>query len=365
MANALLQVQWEPCVLEPARDAGLEQLVRDKYGMVPPHVPYLVPCPWLVRAIVHLNPDSGNLAHLDHAVADLVSFVVSQENSCRFCFAFSRWLLRVQGLSEERIDELSARLAAGTLDPRSAAAATFARRMARSQPVVTAADVEPLRAAGFDAAQIREIGYVVAYTTAANRLTTIPAIPPHGWEKAADRWYFALLRPLMARAVSRTRWHGQPAAAPAVVPAGVPFARLVAGLGRLPVAANLAVMLAELWASPVLPRRSKALLFAVVGTGLGCSQSLDDARRVLREEGVDDATVERALTHLQAPGLDAAENLMLGFARDSVWYTPVQVQRRARDVREALGPARFVEALGIVSLANALCRLTPVVFATA
>jgi AhpD family alkylhydroperoxidase len=359
MPNALQQVQWEPCVLEPARDRELEALARRAYGVVPPHVPYLVPCPWLVRAMVDLNPDSGNLARLDYPLADLLAFVVSQENSCRYCFATSRWLLRVQGLSEARIDELQSR-AAGTLDPPTAAAVAFARRMSRSQPVAGPADLAALRAAGFDDEQIREMAFVIAYTTFANRVTTIPAIPPYLIERLPGRWFFALLRLLMRRSVARHRRRGRRGP---VAGSAAPFTRLASAFGDLPAAGCLVRVLEAQWASPGLSRRARALMFGVVARSLGCTHSLDEARQVLREEGVADATVDRALTHLQAPGLDAADNLLLGFARDSVWYTPARIQARARDVRARLGPVAFVEALGVVSLANALCRLAPVIHA--
>ena len=82
---------------------------------------------------------------------------------------------------------------------------------------------------------------------------------------------------------------------------------------------------------------------------------------MLRAEGLEDAVIGRALTHLQAPELDATENLLLPFARDTIWFQPAPVQRRARELAAQLTPAQFVETVGVLSLANALCRLTPAV----
>lgn len=359
MNTTLIQTEWESCLLEPGRDRALESLARRAYGTLPPDLPYLVHCPWVARATVQMNYTRELLVHVDFALADVVAMVVSQENSCRFCYAVSHWLLRVQGLSEARIAELQAQLAQGLAEPRTAAAVAFARRMSRSQPLVGSAERRRLRAAGFGAEEAREIAYVVAYLSFANRVTTIPAIPPYQMERLPDRWLFAVLRPLMARMVNSHRKRGE--RVPATERGEGFYSEVLRAYGDSPIARSLAQVLDELWASAVLSRRCKALLFAVVATGLGCSRSVEESCRVLRAEGLSDAAIGRALTHLQAPELDDVENLLLPFARDTIWYQPAAVQRRARELRARLSPAQFVEAVGVLALANALCRLAPAV----
>lgn len=359
MNTTLLQTEWEACVLEPGRDPALEALARRAFGATPAHLPYLVHCPWAARAAVHLYPDQGLLVELDFGLADLISMVVSQDNSCRYCFAVSHLLLRVQGLSNARIAELQAQLAHGTGDARTAAAVAFARRLSRSHPLIRAEDHRPLREAGFTAGEVREMAYVVAYVSWINRVSTILAVSPHGLERLPDRWFFGLLRPLVARVMGGHRRRGTPV--PAAPPARGFYPDLLDAYAGSPIAGALAGVLEELWASPVLTRRCKALLFAVVATGLDCSRSLDKARAVLRAEGLPDEATSRALRHLQAPELDPLENLLLPFARETIWYQPAPMQRRARELCRRLTPAQFVEAVGVVSLANALCRLTPAV----
>ena len=85
MAHALSNVTWEECLLEPRRDRALEAFVREKQGVPNPSVAYFASVPWLARAFVELHPEYGLLQRLDPEVADLVSLIVSQENSCRFC----------------------------------------------------------------------------------------------------------------------------------------------------------------------------------------------------------------------------------------------------------------------------------------
>ena len=98
MANALQHVAWEPCLLEPRQDRTLEAYARRKQGMPHPSVHYFTSVPWMARALVDLHPEFGLLMHLDQAVADLVVLVVSQENSCRFCYAAVRAMLWAQGM---------------------------------------------------------------------------------------------------------------------------------------------------------------------------------------------------------------------------------------------------------------------------
>ena len=93
MPNALQHVAWEPCLIEPRSDRALEDYARRKLGVPQPMIRYFVDCPWLARALVDLHPEFGLLVHLDLHLADLISLVVSQENSCRFCYAAQRALL--------------------------------------------------------------------------------------------------------------------------------------------------------------------------------------------------------------------------------------------------------------------------------
>jgi hypothetical protein len=44
-------------------------------------------------------------------------------------------------------------------------------------------------------------------------------------------------------------------------------------------------------------------------------------------------------------------------ARETVWYQAAQIQRRAREVQEALSAPQFLELIVVAALANAVCRL--------
>ncbi len=355
MASPLLDVRWDKCLLEAAPDRQAEATLRRETGSAPGWIRYFLSCPWLARAAIRLGIDNKILVHLDFQTVDLIGLVVSQENSCRYCYAVTRMALRVLGMSEERMQQLEHRMASGDLEPKAAVAVHFARRMARSAPLVTPQDLEPLRAAGYSDAAIREIAFSVACIAFFNRISTIPALPPQSWEQLADRWFMRLFRPLFARSVRGWRKRGQPVSF-ARPPEG-PFAGLLLQFEGSPIGPVLACVLDDLWASPILSRHCKALMFAVIGHGLGCQNSRDEVARVLAAEGLAPAEAEKILAHLDGPGLAGEESALLAFARDTIWYEPIQIQRRARELRERLSAAQFVEAIGVVSLANALCRL--------
>ncbi len=355
MPHALQNVAWEPCLLEAKHDAGLERYARRKTGVPWPTIRYFVDCPWLARALVDLHPEYGLLIRLDVHLADLIALVVSQENSCRYCYAAVRTLLRIQGMSEARIQRMEQDLTREDLGPQALAAVAFARTQSRSVPTVADGVKKELLAAGFDAETMKEIAFVVASTDFMNRASTIPAIPWLGVERIPDRLHVRLLRPLIARVLESHRSRGRPAAP--VRPAVYPYAGLVAAYAGSPIAAALAQVLEGMWSSPLLTRRCKLLMFAVIARGIGCGACAAEADPILREEGLSDGAVAQVLTHLDAPELDPMERLLVPFARETIWYEPAPLQRRARAVREQLTGAQFLEALGVLSLANGLCRL--------
>jgi hypothetical protein len=136
-----------------------------------------------------------------------------------------------------------------------------------------------------------------------------------------------------------------------------PYARLVEAFAGSPIAPALGKTLAEMWASPSLTLRCKLLLFAVIARGLGCEVCEREAARAVQTEGLSETDVTNVLTHLDAPGLDPVERLLVPFARETIWYEPAPLQRRARMVRDQLSGTQFLEAVGVLALANGLCRL--------
>ena len=355
MNGALQQVEWESCLVEPFPDPALQSYARRRWGIPNPMITYFASVPWLARAVIDLHPEYGLLMHLDQTVADLVVLVVSQENSCRFCYAAVRGLLWAQGMSWARIQRMEQDLTRADLPPRTMAAVAFGRSQSRSGPAGARAARETLRRSGLGVDEMKEIAFTAALTDFNNRAHTIPAIPAYPIESMPDRLYVRLLRPLLGLIVKRHRYRGQPTVLDPVPPYA--YGRLVETYAGSPIGAILARTLAEMWASPHLTRRCKLLMLAVIARGLGCEVCAPEVSEALRREGLKESTLAQVLTHLDAPELDAIERLLVPFARETIWYEPAPLQRRARMLRDRLSGPQLLEAIGVASLANGLCRM--------
>jgi AhpD family alkylhydroperoxidase len=348
-------IEWEQCLVPSASNPELEREVRRHLGTVPTYVGYLGWCPWIVRALLHSHPGSVGLVYVTPALAEALSLVVSQDNSCRYCYAAHRATLRVMGFREEQIHRLEQHVVPAALGPASEAALELAHRVSRCDPPPTPADKRAVVDAGFDPLAVQEIIVVAAMNVWANRISTIPALPPESMESFPDRWYVKLARPIMSRVMTR-RWRkGRLGEAPPNPP-DRPFAYTVAALDGLPVALALGRLIDATWSSPHLSTRAKALVFAVVAHALGCGPSAHEARRLLAAEGMDDERLAPVLANLASPELDEIESLIVPFARETVRYQPAQIQRRARLLAEKLSTEQFVELAAVTGLANALCR---------
>ena len=97
------EIAWEDCLVPPRKDREVERAFRQKFGAVPPSAPYFANSPWVAYSFADANYRAAQLVDLDLELADLIFLAVSQDNSCRFCYAFQRSLLRILGFDETRI----------------------------------------------------------------------------------------------------------------------------------------------------------------------------------------------------------------------------------------------------------------------
>lgn len=356
MANPLLQVSWEACVLEPIHDrAGTRRLKREA-GDAPPWSKYFLTSPWFAKAAVKLGFNNGLLLKLDFDLALLVSLVVSQENSCRFCYATNRAMLRMLGLPEARVQALENQIATNGLDISSAAAVRFARAVNRGNGIDGPTERALMNSAGFDECEIAEVAYVATAMGFNNRMTTIAAISPVMLERAPDLWFVWLLRPLLTPLVRRMLKRGEPIVT-ASTHDSLPAA-LKTNFPGSPILPLLADTMSDLWRSPELSQRTKLLMFATIAQGIDCGVCAHEIDRLAVAENIDSAMLNTSAAHLDAPALSANERQYCEFARESLWYEPQIIQRRARALCASVGATAFVEALAVVSLGNMILRLT-------
>ncbi len=361
--GALDNVEWEACVLERVRNRDAERYLRRSLGMVPPGARYFVDSEWLTRGLVAFDLAHLPLLHLRPTLAGFIALAVSQESSCRYCYAATRGVMKILGFSEARIRRLEEDSLGADLPPAERAAIEFARCVARAAPLATCRDGRPLLEAGYEPEAVKEIAVQVAVNVFFNRLSTLAALPPESVEGMADHWYMRLFRPIVARMVRpRTTAHVERLRPEQRVG---PFAAFVNALDGQPAAARLRAVIDEAWRSPALPVRLKALIFAVVARGMGCAAVEQEAVQMLADEGMSASDVTGALAHLSGATLAATDQGALALARESTFVRPAQVQRLARTVRAQFTRQQFVELIGLISLANTICRLVVVLDAPA
>jgi len=322
-------------------------------GAVPDWVTRFAPCPWVVRAVMRVVTKPSSYA--PPGLWDLVTLVVSQDNSCRYCYGVQRSLLKIFGYDDTMLARLERDFHLAGLAETDRAALDFARKLSRAYPRPGRREYDDLARAGFERAAIAEIAFAVAATAFTNRTATLVALPPDAQLESMVTWtLFRFLRPLVAWRMRRARQSPQPLAA-----ADDRFgARVVAALGDSPSATILRRTIDDAWDSDILPRRTKALMFAVIAKALGCAYCEDEAHRALFTAGLDEATIDDVLANLGSSRLDRREQMLVPFARETVRYQPADIQRRMREVTVGMRPAEIVELAGVVSLANAVSRLS-------
>src|SRR5205814_2269099 len=121
LAAASANLEWgEGVVPAAAVRPALQAEVRKAVGAVPGWLARLAPSPWLVRGLCEII--KRPIAHAPLEVCDLVTLVVSQENSCRYCYGVQRAVLKIFGQRDEYIDALVHDGQVGELTPAARAA---------------------------------------------------------------------------------------------------------------------------------------------------------------------------------------------------------------------------------------------------
>jgi AhpD family alkylhydroperoxidase len=353
----LRHVEWEDCFLEPVHSPELEDGAKQAFGYIPTYIRYLASCPWVVRSLFVFNPVGIGLVHTSFDLAEFVALVVSQDNSCRFCYAAHRSYLKILGFPEDRIQSLEHDILTGQLGKDVRLPLEFVRRVSRCDPAPGREERQALLATGYTEGALKELTFIAALYVYANRIATLPAIPYEGMESFERRWIIRLLRPFIARRFTRRRRRGAPASLPAERRTG-PYSYAVCLLDGLPIAGVLRDVLDDACGPSSLPPRTKALVFAVVARALECAALEREALQLLAAEGLDASEVQSVLAHLGSPVLDPIETVIVPYARETVRYDPVQIQRRGRELCEQLSPGQFVDLVGTAALANMVARIS-------
>lgn len=359
MAQLLANIEWSEPILPPVVDAAWEAEIRRRGAQVSEADRRVAPNPWLREACLDLT--TYHASELPQRLFHIGMMVTAQENSCRYCYGANRAYMKILGYSESFISRIERDVHMAELDDKERAFIAFCRNLARSRPRPAKADRDALVQLGYAPLAVHEMAFLVAMGCFYNRIGILLACPPElKFERFANGiggrlagWARPLLRLLPAR-----RGHTRPV--PPIDPARLhqgPFGPVVATLAGLPAAALLKKTLDHAFASTVLPRATKALMFAVVARTLDCRESEVQARGLLASEGMDAAEIDTALATLYSSRLAPGQSGLLSWARDTVNYQTAAIQRQTRALAGDIGPAALLEAIGVAALANATVRL--------
>jgi AhpD family alkylhydroperoxidase len=347
------QLEWGECLLEAApmpRELAAE-IRRLTGGIVPAWATHTASVPWVGRGVALVT--RKHLAHMPLPLFGLIALVVSQDNSCRYCYGATRTILRVLGYSDQQIDRIARDVHLSDLTRPEQVALEFARKVSHANPRATAFDREALARVGYSPPVVAEIAYTAAFGGFPNRVASFLALPSERFFRLLGHPLARLVRPLLAPA-----FRGKHASAEPAPPGTGPVAEIIAALGDSPTARTVRTVVDDAFASPVLPRRTKLLMSAVIGRALGCDHSEDEARTGLAEDGLGPDDVDAILANLGSPKLDRRDALLVPFARETVRYQTGAIQRRTRELTRELPVDEVIEAVGIAALANSLGRLS-------
>jgi alkylhydroperoxidase family enzyme len=347
-------MEWGECWLSPPpmpRELAAEVRKR-MHGVLPAWASYTAAVPWVARACARIV--QGELAHMPVPLWDFIGLIVSQDNSCRYCYGATRTMLKVFGYRDDQVDRIETDLHLSDLSRPEQLALEFARKVTHANPRPTTIDRDALAQAGYSSAAVAEVAFTAAFAGFPNRVATFFALPPEGFEKEMDRPLARLLRPLIAW---RLRGKHVPAVRLPEPNTGI-CADVVAALDGSPAAHVVRAVTDEAFASPILPRRTKLLMLAVIGRALGCDRAEHEARSGLASEGLGSADVDEIVANLGSPKLDRRDALLVPFARETVRYQTGPIQRRTRELARELPVEELIEAVGMASLANAAGRLS-------
>jgi uncharacterized peroxidase-related enzyme len=357
MPLLLDQLQWEEPLAPEVVDAAWEDEVRALMGMVPGSLRRTASSRWVRQA--YLDFVRIPLAALSAGEAELAGLVTSQENACRYCYGSARIRMKMIGFSDEMVDRIERNVQLVEADPRERELVTFCRNLARSKPRPARKAREALQAVGYSELATAELAAMVALVGFCNRVSTLLAVPPELEAEAESKKMKGVWNKLASWLPKRESPRMPAPSNPPPTFAG-PYGNVLKPLGSSPISATLEATLTGAFSSPTLPRRTTALIFAVIARTLDCSICEVDAAELLAPEGFSRANLEDVLATLGGGTLTEMESMLVPWARDTVWMPeqPKRIQERTRPLLDAFGPEVLVEAVGAAALANGCVRLT-------
>jgi uncharacterized peroxidase-related enzyme len=205
----------------PAASRPILKAVKKQLGVATNMFPLISNSPAALEGYVGLSA-ALNTGKLAPQTRERIALAIAELNGCDYCLSAHTYLGK--NLAKLADAEITANRSGACNDPKADAAARFAAKVSRERGHVSAADVEAVKAAGYDDAQVIEIVLHVALTTWMNFVNEVSGHdrhrfphhqgPQRGLTRALAADAFAVPAAL-GQATIKEQSH-EPSAAPAV-----------------------------------------------------------------------------------------------------------------------------------------------------
>ena len=160
------------------------EAVQQKSGFVPNVFLALAhrPAEWRAFVAYHdalMEKDVGGEVTLTRAEREMIVVATSGANHCQYCVVAHGAILRVRARDPRIADQLAINYRKADLGPRQRAMLDYAMQVALQSHMVADDDLEALRAHGFSAEDVWDIGAIAAFFAMSNRLANVTSMRPN------------------------------------------------------------------------------------------------------------------------------------------------------------------------------------------
>lgn len=164
----------------PADIREVIETVQEKSGFVPNVFMALAHRPDEFRAFFAAHDALMDKSDgLSKAEREMIVVATSATNGCLYCVVAHGAILRIRAKNPLISDQLAVNPWKADLSDRERHIVDFALKVAGDSARVSDDDIEDLRAAGFDADEIWDIGAIAAFFAMSNRLANLSAMRPN------------------------------------------------------------------------------------------------------------------------------------------------------------------------------------------
>ena len=116
---------------------------------------------------------------LTKAEREMIVVATSAANECLYCVVAHGAILRIRAKSPTIADQVATNWRGADLTDRQRSMLAFATKLARTPELIEAADLDELRAAGFDDDDVWDIGAITGLFALSNRMAHLTAMRPN------------------------------------------------------------------------------------------------------------------------------------------------------------------------------------------